>query len=78
MNKLREMFVTIQQFSAVAANTHIEGLETMIKDFSQICEDMKRKPYDLLDYTNSAFDRDFLEFNVVRSAENIYIYIFRQ
>lgn len=30
----------------------------------QICDDMKRKPYDLLDYTNSAFDRDYLEFNV--------------
>ena len=27
-------------------------------------EDLKRKPYDLLDYSKNTFDRDFLEFNV--------------
>jgi hypothetical protein len=27
-------------------------------------DDIKRKPYDLLDYAKNTFDRDFLEFNV--------------
>jgi dynein heavy chain len=39
-------------------------METLVKSFIQIVDDFKRKPYDLLDYTKNAFDRDFLEFNV--------------
>jgi dynein heavy chain len=29
-----------------------------------IVDDVKRKPYDLLDYSRNQFDRDYLEFNV--------------
>lgn len=36
----------------------------MLKSLNNIIDDVKRKPYDLLDYTKNAFDRDFLEFNV--------------
>ena len=36
----------------------------MIKSFYKIVDDVKRKPYDLLDYTRNQFDRDYLEFNV--------------
>jgi hypothetical protein len=40
------------------------GLEAVLRSFYQIVEDVKRKPYDLLDYARNTFDRDYLEFNV--------------
>lgn len=52
-----------RQFSTLA-NHEIEGMDNLIKSFIQIVEEFKRKPYDLLDYSRNAFDRDFLEFNV--------------
>lgn len=36
----------------------------MLKAFYVIVDDIRRKPYDLLDYTKNTFDRDYLEFNV--------------
>ncbi len=36
----------------------------MVRDFYAIVEDIKRKPYDLLDYARNQFERDFLEFKV--------------
>jgi dynein heavy chain, axonemal len=36
----------------------------MMKTFNNIVDDVKRRPYDLLDYTKNQFDRDYLEFNV--------------
>jgi len=63
VQKLIDMFTTIQQFSSLA-NHEIEGMDNLIKSFIQIVDEFKRKPYDLLDYTKNTFDRDFLEFNV--------------
>lgn len=45
-------------------NTHIEGLEALMSKFGNIVEEVRRKPYDLLDASKTIFDRDFLEFNV--------------
>lgn len=45
-------------------NTHLEGLEASVKRFGDIVEEIRRKPYDLLDASKNIFDRDFLEFNV--------------
>ena len=64
LNKLTDMFTTIHQFSTLEQHTHIEGLEQMIKNLNNIIDDVKRKPYDLLDFFRNQFDRDFLEFNV--------------
>lgn len=64
LHKLTTMFTTIHQFSSLAHHTHIDGLDLMIKNFHNIVDDVKRKPYDLLDYCKTQFDRDFLEFNV--------------
>lgn len=36
----------------------------MLRSFYQIVDDIKRKPYELLDYARNTFDRDYLEFNV--------------
>nr|Q39575.1 RecName: Full=Dynein gamma chain, flagellar outer arm [Chlamydomonas reinhardtii]7KZM_C Chain C, Dynein gamma chain, flagellar outer arm [Chlamydomonas reinhardtii]7KZN_C Chain C, Dynein gamma chain, flagellar outer arm [Chlamydomonas reinhardtii]7KZO_C Chain C, Dynein gamma chain, flagellar outer arm [Chlamydomonas reinhardtii]8GLV_AD Chain AD, Dynein gamma chain, flagellar outer arm [Chlamydomonas reinhardtii]8GLV_AX Chain AX, Dynein gamma chain, flagellar outer arm [Chlamydomonas reinhar len=64
LHKLIDMFTTIHQFSSLEQHTHIEGLDTMLKSLNNIIDDVKRKPYDLLDYSRNAFDTDFLEFNV--------------
>ena len=64
LNKLINMFETIHQFSSLEQHTHINGLEQMIKNFYDIVDDIKRKPYDLLDFSRNQFDRDYLEFNV--------------
>lgn len=64
LSKLIDMFTTIDQFSTLEQHTHIEGLENMIKSLLNIIDDVKRKPYDLLDFVRTQFDRDFLEFNV--------------
>jgi Dynein heavy chain, N-terminal region 1 len=42
----------------------MEGLQKMVRDFYSIVEDIKRRPYDLLDYGQNQFERDFLEFKV--------------
>lgn len=50
LNKLIDMFTTIHQFSTLEQHTHIEGLEQMIRNLNNIIDDVKRKPYDLLDF----------------------------
>ena len=64
LTKLHDMFTTIHQFTELSRHTHIDGLEDMVKTFFEICDEFKRKPYDMLDYMKSQFDRDYLEFNV--------------
>ena len=64
LQKLHDMFTTMHQFSTLAEHTHIDGLEDMIKNFFDIADEMKKKPYDLLDFFKSDFDRDFIKFNI--------------
>eukprot|EP00854_Cymbomonas_tetramitiformis_P002070 gene2070-2767_t len=64
VSKLLDMFTTIHQFSILSQHTHIDGLEEITSSFFKIVDDFRRKPYDLMDYTRNAFDRDYLEFNV--------------
>ena len=45
-------------------NDHIEGLGVVMMRFGNILEEVRRKPYDLLDASQTIFERDFLEFNV--------------
>lgn len=49
---------------AALALSQKTGLESVLKSFYVIVDDVKRKPYDLLDYSRNQFDRDYLEFNV--------------
>eukprot|EP00887_Chlorella_sp_A99_P001633 scaffold8.g1633.t1 len=62
--KLVAMLTTVHQFGALAAHTHIEGMGAIMARFQQLLEDIKKRPYDLLDYDRNQFDRDLLEFNV--------------
>lgn len=64
LTKLHDMFTTVHQFTELSKHTHIDGLEDMVKTFFEIVDEFKRKPYDMLDYMKSQFDRDYLEFNV--------------
>jgi dynein heavy chain len=50
----------------------------VIKSFYQIVDDVKRKPYDLLDYTRNQFDRDYLELNVNIHDLEIQLQVGRQ
>ena len=63
VKKLLDMFTTIHQFSSLALH-NVEGMEVLIQRFFDIMIDFKRKPYDLLDFTKNAFDRDYLEYTV--------------
>ncbi|KAK9794950.1 hypothetical protein WJX73_010224 [Symbiochloris irregularis] len=62
--KLSGMFSTIEQFSVLSEHTHVKGLSAKLERFTSIVEDIKGRPYDLLDFTVTQFDRDILEFNV--------------
>ena len=62
--KLVDVVGTIGQFEELAKNKHIDGLEALLKTFFRAAEELKRKPYDPLDYRNNQFDRDYLDFNV--------------
>ena len=60
--ELADMFSTVEQFSNLSRH-NVEGMEGLLANFSAVLEDFKKKPYDLLDYQKSHFDRDYLEFN---------------
>ena len=45
-------------------HTHIKGLAAKLAGFESIVEDIRHRPYALLDFEATQFDRDFLEFNV--------------
>eukprot|EP00960_Hanusia_phi_P046745 758011-Hanusia_phi.AAC.1 len=61
VQKVLDMFVTFNQFKSLASH-NIEGMEFLVKTFFDIMSEFKRKPYDLLDYDKTAFDRDYLEY----------------
>ena len=63
VQKLMDMFQTVRHFSALGEH-NIEGMENLVQSFFNLVDEFKKKPYDLLDYTKSTFDRDFLEYNV--------------
>ena len=62
VEKLIEMFSTVEQFSVLATH-NVEGMEGLMNSFRQIVDEFTRKPSELLDYQKGQFDRDYLEFN---------------
>lgn len=61
--KLIDLFTTIEQFETLA-KSRVEGMESIMKQFSDIRSDFRSRNHDLLDYHNNKFDRDYVEFNV--------------
>tara|TARA_B100000513_G_scaffold78983_3_gene32132 strand:+ start:690 stop:1031 length:342 start_codon:yes stop_codon:yes gene_type:complete len=62
VEKLVDLFSTVEQFAALAKH-NFEGLESLLDAFFSLVDNFKRKPYALLDFGTSQFDRDYLEFN---------------
>jgi len=54
--KMIDTFATTSQFDALASH-NLEGLEPLLAQFSGLLEDFKRKRHDLLNFTDSSFDR---------------------
>ncbi|CEO98004.1 hypothetical protein PBRA_006118 [Plasmodiophora brassicae] len=67
LEKLGDMFASIRQFSALA-DQKIDGMEAVHEKFTSLIQEFKAKGHDLLDYTNTAFERDFVEFTMNNSA----------
>ena len=62
--KLADMFDTIIQFEELGEHKEIVGMEALITRFFRIVNEFKRKPYNLLDFQQNQFDRDYMEFIV--------------
>eukprot|EP01028_Stygiella_incarcerata_P006636 TRINITY_DN270_c0_g1_i1.p1 TRINITY_DN270_c0_g1~~TRINITY_DN270_c0_g1_i1.p1 ORF type:complete len:4523 (-),score=1222.92 TRINITY_DN270_c0_g1_i1:192-13760(-) len=62
IQKLIYVFSTVEQFGALSRH-NIDGMETLISRFDEVVDELRKKPYDLLDHTKAQFDRDYAEFN---------------
>ena len=61
--KLVGMFGIISDFESLAAHK-LEGMEPLNASFKKVVSAFRGKKHNLLEFTNSKFDRDFVEFNV--------------
>eukprot|EP00965_Chrysotila_dentata_P093661 3095356-Pleurochrysis_carterae.AAC.1 len=62
LEKLLEMFSTVVQLSYLSSRP-IDGMGPLLGSFEAELRLWRAKPYDLLDTSSSAFDREYLEFN---------------
>ena len=62
LNKLIDIFSTIQQFNALGQH-NLEGMKALTNNFKQLIDKFRTKRYDLLEYQQIKFDRDFVQFN---------------
>lgn len=53
LRKLAELFTTVHQFATLSAHSHVEGVGAVLARFAELAEDMKRRPYDLLDWSKN-------------------------
>ncbi len=67
LEKLIDMFSSIQQFQ-VLESKHIDGIEKLIANFDTLINDFKLKGHDLLDYNNTTFERDYVEYTMHNSG----------
>lgn len=66
LEQLLGFFTTISQFSTLSQHT-VDGMSSLFDNFNKTVEHFKAEPHDLLDYRNSSFERELLEFNQVIS-----------
>jgi dynein heavy chain len=67
LEKLIDMFSSIQQFRALERK-RIDGMEDLIHSFDTLVNEFKLKGHDLLDFANTVFERDFVEFTMHNSG----------
>ncbi|KAJ3097005.1 Dynein heavy chain 5, axonemal [Phlyctochytrium planicorne] len=61
IQKVIDMFSVIEKFSLLE-KLGIEGMDSLIKRFSNIMMQMQRKPYDILDHRKMEYDSDYSTF----------------
>ncbi|KAJ1498980.1 Dynein heavy chain 5, axonemal [Coelomomyces lativittatus] len=61
IQKVVDMFSVIEKFSKLEG-LGVEGMENIIKRFSNIVTQMQRKPYDILDHRKMEYDSDYNSF----------------
>ncbi|KAI8811565.1 dynein heavy chain and region D6 of dynein motor-domain-containing protein [Cladochytrium replicatum] len=61
LQKVIDMFNIIEKFSSLS-KLGIEGMDNILKRFSNILIQMQRKPYDILDHRKMEYDSDFNSF----------------
>eukprot|EP00485_Elphidium_margaritaceum_P015545 CAMPEP_0202728930 /NCGR_PEP_ID=MMETSP1385-20130828/185872_1 /ASSEMBLY_ACC=CAM_ASM_000861 /TAXON_ID=933848 /ORGANISM="Elphidium margaritaceum" /LENGTH=4770 /DNA_ID=CAMNT_0049395183 /DNA_START=131 /DNA_END=14440 /DNA_ORIENTATION=- len=76
LEKLIDMFSSIQQFKLLESQ-HIDGLKHIIVNFNKLVAEFRKKQHHLLNDTDTAFERDYVEFTMNNSIlENkIEVYI---
>jgi len=67
LEKLIDMFSSIQQFKALERK-RIDGMDELIHSFDTLVNEFKLKGHDLLDFSNTVFERDFVEFTMHNSG----------
>lgn len=61
--KLIDLFSTIGQYRALEAH-QLEGLAPLIREFDGLVASLQARRHNLLAFTSTDFDRDYVEFNV--------------
>lgn len=61
--KLIDLFSTITQYAELKAH-QVDGLESLVKEFDSIVSMLQARRHPLMLFTNTEFDRDYVEFNV--------------
>jgi dynein heavy chain len=61
IQRVIDMFDNIEKFSSLQS-LGVEGIDSLVKRFDQILNQVKRKPYDMLDHRKMEFDNDYASF----------------
>jgi dynein heavy chain len=61
LEKLIDMFSSIEQFKALREK-RIDSMEPLLDSFDELVNEFKVKGHDLLDFYNTVFERDYVEF----------------
>ena len=67
LEKLIDMFSSIKQFQALKQK-RIDGLENLIRSFEALIQDFRTKGHDLLNFYDTAFEREFVAFTMKNSG----------
>ncbi|XP_053396215.1 dynein axonemal heavy chain 5-like isoform X3 [Mercenaria mercenaria] len=61
LERIADMINTMEMFSGLG-DVKIEGIDIIVVKFKTICDNAKKKNYDILDHRKAEFDNDYLEF----------------
>ena len=66
LEKLIDMFASLHQFN-VLNEAEVDGMAELMQSYGSLLVGFQKKNHDLLDYENSVFERDFVEFMMSNS-----------